>query len=775
MTRRDLLQGAGVAVFTQDFIRADSPAQTLPGTQLLSWHGDLSERMMDGAHQYVERKIAESVKARRQYWNRDLSSRTAYEKSVGQNRDRFRIITGVVDAREPVTMERFGDEDDSPLVAETDAYRIHQVRWPVLEHVWGEGLLLEPTSSPAGFVVALPDAGETPEQIAGLAPGISAEKQFARRLAESGFEVVIPTLIDRSSRWSGHPDIAMTDQPHREWIYRQAFHMGRHIIGYEVQKVLAVVDWFQPRSGGSRKLGVAGYAEGGLIALYSAAADARIDAALVSGYFNTRQRIWSEPIYRNVWALLHEFGDAELATLIAPRGLTIEYSRVPDITSPRGDLRTPEFSTVKAEYDRIGELISPGFQSRHLAHAEGAPAGPGSYEAVASFSRQLGVEPGKPLSGQLPVDRRRSFNPAERQKRQVKGLEKQVQSLVRASENTRQRFFLYKLMPELADETWSTELRHKTFPPGRFIEGAKWYRRYFHEEILGRFDEPLLPANARTRRIYDNPRWAGFEIVLDVWPEVFAWGILLLPKDLKPGERRPVVVCQHGRRGVPQDVIEGDVSAYHNFAARLADQGFITFAPHNLYRGEDRYRWLCRKANGVKATLFSFILAQHEQILRWLATLPMVDASRIGFYGLSYGGETAVRVPPILEGYCLSICSGDFNTWNEKVAATDQRFSFMYSIEWEMPYFNMGSTFDYAEMAWLMIPRPFMVERGHHDRVGRDQWVAFQYAKVRWLYTQFGLAEKTGIEFFNGGHTINGEGTFQFLRKHLNWPARVSS
>jgi hypothetical protein len=220
-------------------------------------------------------------------------------------------------------------------------------------------------------------------------------------------------------------------------------------------------------------------------------------------------------------------------------------------------------------------------------------------------------------------------------------------------------------------------------------------------------------------------------------------------------------------------VIEGDVEAYRNFAARLADQGFITFAPHNLYRGEDRYRWLCRKANGVKATLFSFILAQHQQILNWLATLPMVDASRIAFYGLSYGGETAVRVPTILEGYSLSICSGDFNSWNEKVAATDQRFSFMYTIEWEMPYFNMGETFDYAEMAYLMLPRPFMVERGHNDRVGRDQWVAYQYAKVRWLYAQFGLADRTEIEFFNGGHTINGQGTFQFLHKHLNWPARA--
>src|SRR5512133_3575234 len=89
-----------------------------------------------------------------------------------------------------------------------------------------------------------------------------------------------------AARWSGNPDIRMTDQSHREWIYRQAFHMGRHVIGYEVQKVLAVVDWFKQKGVSTGKVGVAGYAEGGLIAFYAAAADTRIDAALVSGYFD---------------------------------------------------------------------------------------------------------------------------------------------------------------------------------------------------------------------------------------------------------------------------------------------------------------------------------------------------------------------------------------------------------------------------------------------------------------------------------------------------------
>ena len=53
-----------------------------------------------------------------------------------------------------------------------------------------------------------------------------------------------------------------------------------------------------------------------------------------------------------------------------------------------------------------------------------------------------------------------------------------------------------------------------------------------------------------------------------------------------------------------------------------------------------------------------------------------------------------------------------------------------------MPDFDLGNTFNYAEMASLIAPRPFMVERGHHDGVAPDEWVAYEYAKVRWLYDQ---------------------------------------
>src|SRR5262249_47823774 len=184
-----------------------------------------------GIHRFAERKIDESVAARARLWKRDPSSREAHERSIQANRASFRTIIGVVDPRLPAALERFGDDDSPPSVAECDTFRAYQVRWPVLEGVHGEGLLLEPTGAVRGQVVALPDADQTPEQLAGLAPGVAPESQFARRLAGNGFRVVVPTLISRGIEFSGNPQVAMTNQPHRQWIYRQAYHLGRHIIG----------------------------------------------------------------------------------------------------------------------------------------------------------------------------------------------------------------------------------------------------------------------------------------------------------------------------------------------------------------------------------------------------------------------------------------------------------------------------------------------------------------------------------------------------------------
>ena len=222
-------------------------------------------------------------------------------------------------------------------------------------------------------------------------------------------------------------------------------------------------------------------------------------------------------------------------------------------------------------------------------------------------------------------------------------------------------------------------------------------------------------------------------------------------------------------------LVDGDHRAYHDFAARLAERGFVTFAPQNLYLFGDRFRTLQRKANPLKKTLFSIIVPQHQQITDWLASLPFVDPQRIAFYGLSYGGKSAMRIPPLVDRYCLSICSADFNDWVWKNASTRCKYSYVWTGEYEIFEFDLGSTFNYAEMAALICPRPFMVERGHFDGVGKDEWVAYEFAKVRHLYAaRLFIPERCEIEWFyvqyKGVHTINGQGTYDFLHRHLKWP-----
>ena len=104
-----------------------------------------------------------------------------------------------------------------------------------------------------------------------------------------------------------------------------------------------------------RKIGVMGYGEGGLLALYAGALDQRIDAVAVSGYFDSRQNIWQEPIDRNVFGLLKQFGDAELMSLVTPRSIIIEACKAPELTLPSeggapARLVTPNPKTVKAEF-----------------------------------------------------------------------------------------------------------------------------------------------------------------------------------------------------------------------------------------------------------------------------------------------------------------------------------------------------------------------------------------------------------------------------------------
>lgn len=744
---------------------SNSAAQALPGTAPLEPGKDWARVMLDGIHRYLNRETMESVKHRDRGFKPDFSSGEAYELSLEPKRDRLRRLIGLVDTRvsHPKFVAATPIHEPSRLPA-----GIQAVRWPAMDGVWGEGLLIELSegkAKPVADVVVIPDADQTPEQLAGLAPGVDADRQVAKILAEQGYRVLVPALLNRRNTYSGSRLAnRWTDQSHREFVWRMAYQMGRHPIGYELQRVFAGIDALR-QGEHSRHLHVYGYGEGGQLALYAAALDPRIRFTEVTGYFAPREKLAQEPIERDIWSLFREFGDAEILRMVYPRIVRIEDAEVSIVhdnisadrrrTAAPGKIPRPTRSDIESELTRA----RAGLPKPSRDFSEGP--------FVIALDRKLfeGIEwpePNrrfkiKPFAGPINVD-----YDAPRQKRLFDELVDHTQKLQAPAVKNRQ------------EHVWS---KLKLNDVESFQKSQEPLRKQFWEETIGKLPEPVKDMKPRTRLILETPKWKGYEVVLDVLDNVISYGILLVPNDIKPGERRPCVVCQHGLEGRPMDVVNPNerTKYYNSFGAQLADHGFVVFAPQAPYIFQNDFRQAVRKMHPLGLTIYAFIVRQHEQILNFLETLPFVDAGRIAYYGLSYGGKVAVRIPACLVRYCAVICSGDFNEWIWKNITLDWAGSYMFTGEYEMFEFNLGNTFNYSEMTALIAPRPFMVERGHDDGVGLDEYVAFEYAKTRRLYDRLKIGDRTEIEFFSGGHEIHGRGTFEFLRRHLRWPSSRES
>jgi len=604
-------------------------AQPLPGTTQLETKDDLAGQMVQGIISYLERATADSAGGRK--------------PSV----ERLRYILGVNDSRIPYQApELVGSLQQPALLAEGAGFKVYAVRWPVTAGMTAEGLLFQPSGRPKAGVVVLPDADQLPEQF-----------DVNQKLAAAGCEVLSPVLINRRDTWSGNPSIRMTNQPHREFLYRMSFEVGRTPWGYETEKALAAVDYFAQQA--NQPIGVWGYGEGGAIAMFLAALDPRVHAAAISGFFGPREKLWTQPLYRNTFGLLKDFGDAELLAMAKTKTIIVDRKPGPVWDGPsaadpkrRGaaPMKLAPYSTGEVEVEfRRAQSLRP---SAKLVLET---------DAIGPFLEALSVSRRDAQTIQIPV--RHAEN---RQHRQFDELTTFAQALVRKSWSVRQT--LWAKTEHLTSDQWTAI--------------APEYRSKLWDGPIGRLPKSSLPPNVRTRRAYQDTAWDGYDVVYDVAPQVFGYGVLLVPKGISPGDRRPVVVAQHGLEGRPQDMFAcpeidrkpdgsftGNFHYYQNVGSRLAERGYVVYMPQNPYIGD--FRPINSLANPLGLSLFSFILAQHDLMLDWLSSLPYVDSSKIGFYGLSYGGKTAVRVPPLLERYALSICSGDYNEWISKVTTTD--------------------------------------------------------------------------------------------------------
>jgi len=301
-----------------------------------------------------------------------------------------------------------------------------------------------------------------------------------------------------------------------------------------------------------RHIGVAGEGQGGLLALYAAALDTRLELAIVAKYLDRREPPYDEPEDRMLWGLLTRFGDHEIASMIAPRKLVTSFPKQRTHSSERTGTLAP---TCVAEIQN------------------------GQFAQWQAWYRNRALESYREREARWHAD-------------------------TSSIENYR-----LSIRPQL--------------------------EAYF--DAIGRYPQPSGPFDALSVKVYDLQEFTGYRLRVRVYDGVNAYGILLVPKGIRAGERLPVVFTQHGSGGRPEDAIGVEDTReserlYTRFGMRLAQRRYIVYAPMISVQAPDSERTgLVRRSHLLGLTPVGLELKKFSRVLDFLETLPFVDKDRCAF------------------------------------------------------------------------------------------------------------------------------------------------
>jgi dienelactone hydrolase len=185
---------------------------------------------------------------------------------------------------------------------------------------------------------------------------LSRDNNYAQALAEAGYLVCAVEQRGMGARLTGQTD-ANSPFPRSCRHLSTAYGMlGRTLIGERCGDAICAIDYLKSRPDVvNDKLGVTGHSGGGCTALWLAAIDERVTAAVVSAYFcSFRDSILAMPHCEcNTvpgMLTLGEMGD--LASLVAPRPLCILHGKTDPIFPGAGT--RAQFETLHRAYASIG-------------------------------------------------------------------------------------------------------------------------------------------------------------------------------------------------------------------------------------------------------------------------------------------------------------------------------------------------------------------------------------------------------------------------------------
>lgn len=308
---------------------------------------------------------------------------------------------------------------------------------------------------------------------------------------------------------------------------------------------------------------------------------------------------------------------------------------------------------------------------------------------------------------------------------------------------------------------------------------------------LGPFPEPV-PLNAEVVGRHDEGDYTREKVVYDseAFATVPAW--LLVPKDVRPGDRRPAVLCAHGhgpgQRG--KDFVAGVVSPAggdpaeqeaaiqrynYDYARQLVRRGYVCLAPDWRGFGERRApdAWVRgnRDPCNVLYLAYGYLGFQLLALDLWdgmrgldyLQSLPFVDPDRLGLVGLSFGGTMTTLLSAVDERIRCAVISCYLSTVRDDALGHRGRANTCGS-QYVPGLLTFG---DIATVAGLIAPRPCLVEIGEQDTTFVVDDARRAYADLERIYAAAGCPERLDVDVHPGGHAFSGAKAFDWFARWL--------
>jgi len=283
-------------------------------------------------------------------------------------RERLKELLGRSPERVPPELERRGSED-------CGTYRRDSVVFDTESHMSVPAYLLIPhdRKEPGPAVLAVHGHGPGKDLICGLSVTEAPNGDYAHQLALRGYVVLAPDLrcFGERADWNP-PDHYGCDTNIVHAVMAGESPLAQNL--WDMARCLDVLE-DQPLVDPGR-LAVGGLSYGGTLALFLAATDDRISAAIVSGYMSS----WSEA-HKMPWnmcgsqvlpGMIGRLEHVDLGALVAPRPLLVESGREDDIFPlPAAEATVAELRQVyQALGAEPGALVHDVFDGGHQWHGE---------------------------------------------------------------------------------------------------------------------------------------------------------------------------------------------------------------------------------------------------------------------------------------------------------------------------------------------------------------------------------------------------------------------